>query len=230
VKPAGSGLARLVVLISGNGSNLQALMDASAGGEMPAQVVAVFSNNPNAYGLARAAKAGIPTMVIPSAQEADRRTYDQILGGHVASFRPDYVVLAGWMRLLTSAFLDRFPGRVINLHPALPGAFPGIHAIQRAYVSWQRGEIDRSGVMVHLVPDEGVDNGPVLGVEEIPFMAGEPLEQFEGRVHAVEHRLLVGTLRKLIRDYHAVRAANAGGTPARDGGDTEFTEKSRPGS
>jgi len=202
VKPAGSEIARLVVLISGNGSNLQALMDASAAGELPAQVVAVFSNKSGAYGLERAAKAGIPTMVIPSAQEADRRAYDQILGGHVASFRPDYVVLAGWMRMLSSAFLERFPGRVINLHPALPGAFPGAHAIERAYASWQRGEIDRSGAMVHLVPDEGVDNGPVLGLEEIPFVPGESIDEFEARVHEVEHRLLVGTLRKLIRDYH----------------------------
>jgi phosphoribosylglycinamide formyltransferase-1 len=195
-------LPRLVVLISGNGSNLQALMDASAAGELPAQVAAVFSNKPEAYGLVRAAKAGIPTMVIPSAGEADRRAYDQILGGHVASFRPDYVVLAGWMRLLTSAFLDRFPGRVINLHPALPGAFPGTHAIERAYASGQRGEIDRSGVMVHLVPDEGMDNGPVLGVEEISFVPGESIGEFEARVHAAEHRLLVHTLRKIILEHH----------------------------
>jgi formyltetrahydrofolate-dependent phosphoribosylglycinamide formyltransferase len=195
-------IPRLVVLISGNGSNLQAVLDAAAAGELPAQVVAVFSNRPDAYGLVRAARAGIPTMAIPSAGEPDRQAYDGILGGYVASYRPDYVVLAGWMRILSSAFLDRFPGRVINLHPALPGAFPGVRAIERAYASWARGEIDCSGVTVHLVPDEGVDSGPALGVEEIPFVPGESLEQFEGRVHAVEHRLLVDTLRKVILTYH----------------------------
>lgn len=195
-------LPRLVVLLSGNGSNLQALLDASANGDLPAEVVAVFSNKPDAYGLARAARAGIPAMTIPSAGEADRRAYDGILGGYVASHRPDYVVLAGWMRILTSTFLDRFPGRVINLHPALPGAFPGTHAIERAYASWVRGEIDRSGVMVHLVPDEGVDNGPVLGLEEIPFAQGESLKQFEARVHAAEHRLLVDTLRRIVLNHH----------------------------
>jgi phosphoribosylglycinamide formyltransferase-1 len=82
--------------------------------------------------------------------------------------------------------------------PPLPGAFPGTHAIERAYQAWQRGEMDRSGVMIHLVPDEGVDSGPVLAVEEIFFQTGESLEAFEARVHAVEHRLLVATLRRLM--------------------------------
>jgi phosphoribosylglycinamide formyltransferase-1 len=102
------------------------------------------------------------------------------------------------MRLLTMEFLGRFPNRVINLHPALPGAFPGTHAIERAYQAWQRDEIDRSGVMVHLVPDEGVDSGPVLAVEEIFFQSDESLEAFEARVHEVEHRLLIETLRHLL--------------------------------
>ncbi len=87
-----------------------------------------------------------------------------------ASYQPDWIVLAGWMRVLSSAFLDCFPQRVINLHPALPGTFPGTHAIERAFEAYQRGEIDRTGVMVHLVPDEGVDNGPVLAqAEVVPF-------------------------------------------------------------
>jgi len=191
---------RLVVLISGNGSNLQAILDACAAGTLPAAVVAVLSNRSDAYGLVRASKAGVPSMVLPKASDVDRRAYDSLLAGYVASHRPDYVVLAGWMRILTSAFLDRFPNRVINLHPALPGAFPGTHAIERAYAAWQKGEIDRTGVMVHLVPDEGVDEGPVLGVREIAFQDGESLEDFEGRVHAVEHILLVETLHKVINE------------------------------
>ena len=191
-------LPRLVVLVSGSGSNLQAILDACADGILPASVVAVISNKSDAFGLTRAARADVPTMVITKAPDVDRRGYDELLAGYVASFRPDYIILAGWMRILTSAFLDRFPNRVINLHPALPGTFPGTHAIERAYEAWQKGEIDHTGVMVHLVPDEGVDDGPVLATQEISFQAGESLEQFEARVHNVEHTLLVETLKKVI--------------------------------
>jgi phosphoribosylglycinamide formyltransferase-1 len=108
------------------------------------------------------------------------------------------VILAGWMRILTSTFLSLFPDRVINLHPALPGMFPGTHAIERAFEAYQRGEIDNTGVMVHLVPDEGVDNGPVLHQQEIYFQPEESLEQFEARVHDVEHKLLVDTLKNIL--------------------------------
>ncbi len=190
--------ARLVVLISGNGSNLQAILNACKGNELSASVVAVISNKPNAYGLVRAVQAGVPTHVLPYEKGTERREYDSRLAGLVAACDPDYVILAGWMRLLTSAFLDQFPNRVINLHPALPGMFPGTHAIQRAYAAWQRGEIDRTGVMVHLVPDEGIDDGPVLATQEISFRTGEALEDFEKRVHAVEHGLLVQTLRNQL--------------------------------
>lgn len=190
--------ARLVVLISGNGSNLQAILDACAEGTLPARVVAVFSNKAEAFGLERARRAGVPAIAFPKQEGESRADYDLRLAEAVTSFRPDYVILAGWMRLLTMAFLGRFPQRVVNLHPALPGTFPGVHAIERTYAAWQRGEIDRSGVMVHLVPDEGVDSGPVLGVEEIRFRPGETLEAFEARVHEVEHRLLVKTIEKII--------------------------------
>ncbi|MEJ5226231.1 MAG: phosphoribosylglycinamide formyltransferase [Anaerolineales bacterium] len=194
--------ARLVVLISGSGSNLQAILDACASGHLPARVAAVISNKAEAYGLIRAQQAGVPSVYFPKRAEEDRRAYDARLAEEVSRYAPDYVVLAGWMRLLTSAFLDRFPGRVVNLHPALPGAFPGTHAIQRAYEAWQRGEIDRSGVMVHLVPDEGVDDGPVLATQEIFFTPGESLENFETRVHQVEHYLLVETLKALVTTKH----------------------------
>jgi phosphoribosylglycinamide formyltransferase-1 len=101
------------------------------------------------------------------------------------------VVLAGWLRILTSAFLDRFAGRVLNLHPAQPGQFPGLRAIERAFEAWQAGRIDAGGVMVHLVPDEEVDAGPVVTWRPVPFEAGDTLADFEARVHAVEHELLV---------------------------------------
>lgn len=189
---------KLVVLISGSGSNLQAILDACARSELPATVVAVISNKAEAYGLTRAQKAGVAAIHFPKRPEEDRRAYDARLAQEVARHQPDFVVLAGWMRLLSNDFLSHFPNRVINLHPALPGAFPGMHAIQRAYAAWQHGEIDHSGVMVHLVPDEGVDDGPVLATQQIYFQAGESLEDFEARVHQAEHRLLVDTLKKII--------------------------------
>ncbi len=191
-------MKRLVILLSGNGSNLQAILDACAANLLPASVVAVLSNKPEAYGLERARRAGVPAIAFPRLEGEPRRAYDSRLAAFVSTCLPDYIVLAGWMRLLSSDFLSAFPNRVINLHPALPGTFPGTHAIERAYAAWQNGQTDRSGVMVHLVPDEGVDDGPVLASEEIPFQPGETLEQFEARVHAVEHRLLVGTLRKTL--------------------------------
>jgi phosphoribosylglycinamide formyltransferase 1 len=189
---------RLVVLISGNGSNLQALLDACAEKTLPAAVLAVISNQPEAYGLARARNAGVEAIAFPKADGEARRDYDTRLAALVATYQPDYVVLAGWMRLLSNNFLAHFPQCVINLHPALPGTFPGTHAIERAFDAYQRGEIDRSGVMVHLVPDEGVDNGPVLATQEIFFQPGETLERFEARVHKVEHQLLVETLKKIV--------------------------------
>ena len=189
---------RLVVLISGSGSNLQAILDACASGLLPAQVVAVVSNRGDAYGLQRAVAAGVPTVVLARQPGQDRRAYDAALADAVIAYAPDWVVLAGWMRLLTMAFLGRFPGRVINLHPALPNSFPGTHAIERAYAAHARGELDVTGVMVHLVPDEGVDDGPVLGTAQVAFEPGESLEEFSARLHQVEHWLLVDTLRRVV--------------------------------
>jgi len=190
--------ARLVVLVSGFGSNLQAVLDACAGQQLDAQVVAVISNKTGVYGLERARQAGIPAEVFSFHRGQDRRAEDALLAEAVAAYRPDWILLAGWMRILTSGFLNRFPNRVINLHPALPGTFPGTHAIERALSAFRNGEIDRTGVMVHLVPDEGVDCGPVLAVREVLIRADDTLEALEARVHAVEHDLLVNTLQELI--------------------------------
>lgn len=192
------GTLRLVVLISGYGSNLQAILDACHSGELPARVVAVVSDKPEAYGLERARSAGIPALTRVKTREQDRRAYDAQLAELVAAYRPDWVVLAGWMRILSSAFLDHFPDRVVNLHPALPGTFPGTHAIRRAFEAYQRGEIRETGVMVHLVPDEGVDDGPVLGQEIVPIYVDDTLEGLESRIHSVEHALLIATLKRIL--------------------------------
>jgi phosphoribosylglycinamide formyltransferase 1 len=194
-----TGPARLVVLVSGSGSNLQAILDACAAGGLSAKVVAVISNRATAFGLERARRAGIPAILMPLALGQDRRAYDAGLAELVGAHRPDWVVLAGWMRLLTSVFLERFPNRVVNLHPALPGSFPGTHAIQRAYDAFRAGAITHTGVMVHLVPDEAVDAGPVLAQVEVPILPGDTLDALETRIHAAEHRLLVETLDGLLR-------------------------------
>ena len=190
--------ARLVVLISGNGSNLQAVLDACASGELPASVISVISNKADAYGLVRARNAGVEAIHFPKLENESRRDYDTRLANYAITKLPTYVILAGWMRILTSAFLDHFPSRVINLHPALPDTFPGTHAIERAYNSYQCGEIKHTGVMVHLVPNEGVDDGPVLATEMVPILHNDTLESLEARVHKTEHELLVKTIKEII--------------------------------
>ena len=192
----------LVVLISGHGSNLQAILDATANGTLPARVAAVVSSRQAAYGLTRARDAGVPALVhaLKPYRDAGRSRvdYDADLADLAESYSPDWIVLAGWMLVLSNAFLQRFPGRVVNLHPALPGTFPGTDAIARAYAAYGRGEIDHTGVMVHLVPDEGVDSGPVLDKAIVAINADDTLESLEARMHATEHVLLVQTLRRLV--------------------------------
>jgi phosphoribosylglycinamide formyltransferase-1 len=190
--------ARLVVLISGNGSNLQAMIDAIQSGIIKAEISAVISNKRDAYGLERARKANIRALVLPKMKEQTREEYDAQLAQAVQHYAPDWVILAGWMRILSMHFLRHFPNRVVNLHPALPGTFPGTHAIERSYEAFQRGEIQETGVMVHLVPDEGVDAGPVLAQTQVKMLPGDRLEDLETRIHQSEHRLLVDTLVQII--------------------------------
>lgn len=185
------------MLASGSGSNLQAVLDASAGDRLPADVVAVVCNKADAYALRRASDAGVPAVHVAPHTGEDRADYDARLADVVAGFDPDWVVLAGWMRILTMSFLGWFPNRVVNLHPALPGELPGVRAIERAWDEFESGTRTRSGVMVHLVPDEGVDDGPVLGTAEIDLTAFADYHRFEASVHEVEHRLLVEVLAEL---------------------------------
>jgi formyltetrahydrofolate-dependent phosphoribosylglycinamide formyltransferase len=191
---------RLVVLASGFGSNLQAIIDACAAGDLDAEVVGVVCDRKKAYSFERAEKAGIPSRYHPwkpyKDAGKDRREFDADLAEIVAEFEPTLVILAGWMRVLTSAFLNQYPMRVINLHPALPGTFAGTHAIERAWNSYQSGEITQTGVMVHYVPDEGVDDGPVIAQEVVTISDDDTLESLEERIHKVEHRLLVQAIQQ----------------------------------
>jgi phosphoribosylglycinamide formyltransferase-1 len=191
--------ARLVVLASGTGSNLQAILDACHDGRLPADVVVVVSDRPAATALARATTAGVPAVPLPPGPGEPRADYDTRLADAVEHYEPDVVVLAGWMRILTMSFLSRFPGRVVNLHPALPGELPGTHAIERAWHEALAGERTRTGVMVHLVPDEGIDSGPTLASATVPIQPDDTLESLTARIHATEHRLLIATLADLCR-------------------------------
>jgi len=171
------------VLVSGEGTNLQALVDAG----LP--VCAVASNKPGVRALGRAEQAGVPTAAFPLDDYADRAARDGAMAAWLAERGAALVVCAGYMHLLTAAFLERFPGRIVNVHPSLLPAFPGTRAIQDALAAG----VERTGVTVHLV-DEGVDTGPVLAQEEVPVSPAETLEE---RIHAVEHRLLPRIVREL---------------------------------
>ncbi|MFO7742726.1 MAG: phosphoribosylglycinamide formyltransferase [Anaerolineae bacterium] len=196
-------MARIAVLISGFGSNLQAIIEAVEEGRLPGvEVVLVVSNRREAYGIKRAVRHGIPVVTFPLAPYAQagrpREVYDADLAAILDAFDVSWVVMAGWMHVLSDAFLTHFPSRVVNLHPALPGAFPGTEGIERAYEAYRRGEIDHTGVMVHLVPDEAVDAGPVVVKETVPIHPEDGLDQLEDRIHAVEHRLLVEAVHQLL--------------------------------
>lgn len=200
--------SRLVVLATGSGSNLQAILDACADGTLEAEVVLVVVNRRTAYAAERAAAAGVPSVyrpmgpfreAVPNDPRRARERYDAALAAEIADARPDLIVQAGWMHLFTSAFLDRFPGMVVNLHPALPGAFPGAYAIDDAWVAHETDGLDHTGVMVHLVPDEGVDDGPVLASQRVPITANDTRETLEARLHEVEHELFVATIADYLR-------------------------------
>ena len=188
---------RLVVLVSGSGSNLQALIDACNDDRFPAEVVAVVSNKADVFALQRADAAGVPAVHVGVHPGEERGDYDARLADVVAGFDPDLVVLAGWMRILTMSFLGWFPERVVNLHPALPGELPGTGAIERAWSEAEAGTRTQTGVMVHLVPDEGVDDGPVLGTATVPIDVDAGFDAFATLVHTTEHRLLVDVLSEL---------------------------------
>ena len=193
--------ARLAVLISGSGSNLQAIIDAIGSGALNAEIGLVASNRKAAYGLTRAEQAGIPTFYFPlkpyTEQGQSRDDYDRDLAEKIAACRPDWVVLAGWMHVFSPAFLEAFPNRVINLHPALPSVLPGIDAISRTYDAYQRGELTGGGCMVHFVVPE-VDAGAVIAQADVPIAPDDTLEDFEARLHATEHHLIVAAIQSLV--------------------------------
>lgn len=184
-------------MVSGNGSNLQAILDACRSGSLHGEVTAVISNKSDVFALQRADAAGVPAVHVALHPGEERELYDARLADVVAGFAPDLIVLAGWMRLLTVSFLGWFPERVINLHPALPGHFPGVDAIERAWADVTAGTRRHSGVMIHLVPDAGVDDGPILAIATVEISTDDTFEEFTSSMHQAEHRLLIETLIRL---------------------------------
>ena len=182
----------IVVLISGNGSNLQAIIDAINSGELPAIIRAVISNRAHAFGLERARRAGIATVVIDNKLYTDRKSFDDALQSAIDNYRPELVVLAGFMRILGQSFVRHYQGRLLNVHPSLLPAFPGLDTHRRALAAG----VTEHGLSIHFVTDE-LDGGPVIIQKKVPVLDGDDAETLAARVLEAEHRLYP----KVIRWY-----------------------------
>lgn len=207
---------RIAVLVSGSGTNLQAVLDA---GKVPGcrfRVACVLSNRPGVKALARAAAAGVPTDVVDhKPYGSDRQAFERALLQHLAPFDPELIVLAGFMRVLTETFVSAFERRIVNVHPALCPAFPGIHAARQALDAGVR----ITGCTVHLV-DTGVDTGPILAQAAVPILDGDDEPTLQHRIQAQEHHLLPRVIEAIARgdvvtDGAQVRATSM--TPEADG-------------
>lgn len=193
----------LVVLLSGRGSNFQALLTAIQDGTLPAEIRAVISNRPTAAGLAIATQAGIPTQVLDHTGYADREHYDAALQEYIDRYQPALVVLAGFMRILTPAFVRHYQGRLINIHPSLLPRHRGLNTHARALMA---GDAEH-GASVHFVTEE-LDGGPVLLQARVPILTGETAEHLAARVLTQEHRLyptavrLIASGRVSWKDHH----------------------------
>ena len=183
---------KIGVLLSGSGTNLQAIIDAIRNGEVPVEIVHVVSSRPDAYGIERAQKAGIPVTVMNRAMYEDALAADAHIVDALREAGAEYVVMAGYMRKVTPVMLDAFPDRVLNLHPALLPSFVGAHAIQDAYDAG----VKVTGVTVHLANEE-YDKGPIVAQEAVRVDEGMTLEELEAAIHAVEHRIYPDAIRKI---------------------------------
>jgi phosphoribosylglycinamide formyltransferase-1 len=184
--------ANLAVLVSGRGTNLQAIIDAWEAGELPVNIVGVLSDNPGAKALERASAHGLRTAVLVAASYPDRRAYGEAVVGLLESWGTEIVALAGFMRLLDPVVIRAFPGRILNIHPSLLPAFPGLHAQRQALEYGVRV----SGCTVHLV-DEGMDTGPIVLQAAVPVLPEDTEETLAARILKEEHRLYPEAIRLL---------------------------------
>lgn len=183
---------RIVVLVSGSGSNMDALAEACASGEVPGSVVAVLADR-ECTGLALARARGIPTKVVEIKDFPDRATWSDALRGEVLAYDPDLVVSAGFMRILSPVFVDEFEGHLINLHPALLPSFPGAHSVRDALAAG----VTETGSTVHFV-DREVDHGPTILQEPVLVEPGDTEETLHTRIKAIEHRMLPQACRLIL--------------------------------
>ncbi|HET6287248.1 MAG TPA: phosphoribosylglycinamide formyltransferase [Amycolatopsis sp.] len=190
---------KLVVLASGSGTLLQAVLDAVEKPNFPAKVVAVGADRAGIAALGRAERAGVPSFTVRMADHPDRAAWDKAITEAVAAYQPDLVVSAGFMKILGAEFLARFPGRVLNTHPALLPSFPGAHAVADALAM----AVKVTGSTVHFV-DAGVDTGPIIAQEPVIVEPDDDEDVLHERIKAVERRLLVETIEKLGRSGCAV--------------------------
>ncbi|MBK0035031.1 phosphoribosylglycinamide formyltransferase [Erwinia sp. S43] len=177
-------MKRIVVLVSGNGSNLQAILDACQQGRINGSVAAVFSNKADAYGLERAREAGVPAHALAASQFADREAFDRQLMLEIDDYAPDLVVLAGYMRILSPAFVQRYAGRMLNIHPSLLPKYPGLHTHRQAI---ENGD-DEHGTSVHFVTEE-LDGGPVILQAKVPVFSEDTEADVTARVQHQEHAI-----------------------------------------
>ena len=183
---------KIGVLLSGSGTNLQAIIDEVRDAALPVDIVKVVSSRPDAYGIERAQQAGIPVVVLNRQIYADPQAADQMIVDELRAAGAEYVAMAGYMRKLTPVVLDAFPDRVLNLHPALLPSFKGAHAIQDAFDAG----VKVTGVTVHLA-NEDYDKGPIVAQEPVRIEEGMTLDELEAAIHAVEHVLYPRVLRQL---------------------------------
>ena len=198
---------RLGVLVSGNGSNLQAILDAVEAGQLAAKVAVVISNRAHVFALARAERAGVPALTIPHKNFENRLAFDRALVSALQAAEVDWVVLAGFMRVLTPEFLHAYPGRVINIHPALLPAFPGVDGIGQA-LSYG---VKLTGCTVHFV-DQGVDSGRIIAQRAVEVLPQDDHDKLAQRMHAAEHELLVSVLCDIASGRVTPLASSAVGT------------------
>lgn len=192
---------KIGVLLSGSGTNLQAIIDEVRDAALPVDIVKVVSSRPDAYGIERAKQAGIPVVVLNRQIYTDPQAADRMIVDELRAVGAEYVVMAGYMRKLTPVVLDAFPGRVLNLHPALLPSFKGAHAIQDAFDAG----VKVTGVTVHFA-NEDYDKGPIVAQEPVRIEEGMTLDELEAAIHAVEHVLYPRVLRQLAEGRIAVGA------------------------
>lgn len=183
MSPAPSPM-RMVVLISGGGTNLQSFIDQCASGELPGEIAAVISNKANVGGLQRAERAGIATEVLDHKAFPNREAFDTELASLIDSYQPDLVILAGFMRILTADFVNHYSGRLLNIHPSLLPKYTGLHTHQRAIDAGDR----EAGASVHFVTAE-LDGGPVVLQGRVPVVDGDSSETLAARVLTIEHQI-----------------------------------------